>query len=297
MTRASGFRQLQYIVLTLTLTGVLSACALGQETSATVTPVSTRVEAASTPDKTTTKAAAPASAGSTNFFKSVLQDQKEFIKSPFSLKRSDAKWLVPLATATAVLIATDQRTLDGLTSEKDPFGHSAKISSFGSPYATFGAAGTMVALGVLIKDDRLRETGVLGLEALVDSSIVGVAMKAATQRRRPNQGNGFWKGGNAFPSGHTMTTFALATVVAHQYHDKPLVQIAAYGIAGLVGVSRLTARSHYASDVFVGASLGYLIGRYVVRTHSRTDGRPAPSISPYADNRTRTYGVGVSMQF
>src|SRR6185295_7518686 len=106
----------------------------------------------------------------------------------------------------------------------------------GSGYVTFGAAGSMFALGALTHNERLKATGTLGLEALIDSAIVGGAMKAIAGRQRPSQGDGdFWKGGNSFPSGHTITVWALATVVAEQYHDKPLVQIAAYGVATAIG--------------------------------------------------------------
>ena len=240
------------------------------------------------------KAAQPG--GSGHFLRLLLRDQKAIFGSPLAIKRSDAKWLVPLATATAVLIATDRRASDQLTPGHDPLGHSKAVSALGSGYVTFGTAGSMFALGALTHHERLRETGALGLEALIDSSIVGGVMKAATRRPRPSQGDGdFWAGGSSFPSGHTITAFALATVVAEQYHDKPLIRIGAYGIAAAIGVSRFTAGSHYPSDVLIGGSLGYLIGRYVVRAHGKDGGRKSPSITPYVNHPTRTFGARVSL--
>ena len=238
--------------------------------------------------------------GSSNFFKNLYRDQKAFLKSPFALKRRDAKWLVPLAGATALLIVTDRRAAARFGDPNDPIRHSGKVSSLGSPYATFGAAGTMYAIGALSHNERLRATGVMGLQALVDSAIVVRGLKLATGRRRPDRTSGdggFWNRGDSLPSGHAMTTWALATVVAHQYADKPLVRVAAYGIAAVVAVSRVTGHSHYPSDVLVGGSLGYLIGRYVVRAHGKSDGRLKPSISPYFSQPTKTYGVGVSLAF
>ena len=152
----------------------------------------------------------------------------------------------------------------------------------------------MFALGTLTHHERLRETGALGLEALIDSAIVAGALKAAAGRQRPSQGDGdFWKRGNSFPSGHTITAWALATVVAEQYHDKPLIQFGAYGIAAAIGVSRFTSVSHYPSDVLIGGSLGYLIGRYVVRAHGKDAGRKSPQVTPYVDHPTKTFGARV----
>jgi membrane-associated phospholipid phosphatase len=38
----------------------------------------------------------------------------------------------------------------------------------------------------------------------------------------------------------------------------------AYGSAALVGFSRMTLSAHFASDVFMGAALGYSISRFTV---------------------------------
>ena len=238
--------------------------------------------------------------GSHNFFKNLFRDQKAFLKSPLAIKRRDARWLAPLAGATAILIATDHGIASRIGESKDPIRHSGAISSLGSPYATFGTAGTIYALGALSRNERLRETGAMGFEALIDSAIVARALKLATGRQRPNRKSnetGFWNRGDSFPSGHAITTWALATVVAHQYDDQPFVKVAAYGVAAAVAVARVTRHSHYPSDTLVGASLGYLIGRYVVRAHGKSGSSKVPSISPYLNKATRTYGVGLSLPF
>ena len=69
----------------------------------------------------------------------------------------------------------------------------------------------------------------------------------------------------AFPSGHTSTAWAMATVIARQYRDKPMIPIISYSLATLVGVSRMAENKHWASDVLIGAILGYSIGRFVTR--------------------------------
>jgi membrane-associated phospholipid phosphatase len=62
-----------------------------------------------------------------------------------------------------------------------------------------------------------------------------------------------------------MEAWALATVIAREYPNKPLVKYGMYGFATAVSLSRITSQRHYASDVLVGSSIGYLIGRFVTR--------------------------------
>ena len=296
MNKSSVYRNSLCTLMALIFAALVQNAALAQvpaiDAEARAEQQSTDGNQTTAQDPTVAKPAEPR--GSAHFLRILLRDQKAIFGSPFAIKPRDAKWLVPLATATAILISTDRRAASELTPGHDPLGSSKAISSLGSGYVTFGAAGSMFALGALTHHDHLKETGALGLEALIDSAIVGGAMKAATGRQRPSQGDGdFWRGGNSFPSGHTITAWALATVVAEQYRDKPLIQIGAYGIATAIGVARFTAGSHYPSDVVIGGSLGYLIGRYVVRAHAKDRGRRSPQVTPYVDHPTRTFGARV----
>jgi membrane-associated phospholipid phosphatase len=66
------------------------------------------------------------------------------------------------------------------------------------------------------------------------------------------------------PSGHTIAAFSIATVFARRYGNHRWVPFVAYGLAGVVGFSRMTLSAHFASDVFMGAALGYSISRFAV---------------------------------
>jgi membrane-associated phospholipid phosphatase len=114
----------------------------------------------------------------------------------------------------------------------------------------------------------------LGLEAIGHSQLIVFIMKEATQRERPQTDEarkGFWRGGDSFPSGHAAGSFALASVFAYEYRDHIAVPITAYTLATAVSLSRMSARKHWFSDVFVGGSMGFLIGRYVYKTHHNPD--------------------------
>ena len=208
------------------------------------------------------------------FFVNILRDQRAVWTSPFHLQRNDAKWLAPLGLSTVALIATDRRTSGELVEHGDNRTRlriSKDISLIGSLYATGGVAGVFYLTGRATHNNRLRETGLLAGEALIDSSIVVSALKTASQRQRPtvdHSSGEFFAGGNSFPSGHAINAWSLATVIAEEYgHHRPLLQVGAYGLATAVSLSRYTGRNHFLSDVLVGSAMGYGIGRYVYHKH------------------------------
>ena len=247
------------------------------------------------------------------FLKNVLHDQKAIWTSPFHLRGRDARWLVPLGLGTAGLIATDQSTGDEIAESTRQLNTSRIVSYAGSGYGVGGVALTFYLVGRAKHDDRARETGLLGAEALIDSAIVVTALKEITQRSRPLSGKSrsdFFDGGTSFPSGHSIEAWSLATVIANEYHGHPLVQVAAYGIAGAVSVARFTGEKHYLSDVLVGSAMGYGIGRYVYHAHhrktaadsgdeeeSRGRSRVWPLIAPQYNRHEREYGAVIAWNF
>ena len=68
------------------------------------------------------------------------------------------------------------------------------------------------------------------------------------------------------PGGHAMFTYAMATVLSHEYSQK-WVQALAYSAASIVTVSRFMARDHWSSDMFIGSALGIGIGAHVFHAH------------------------------
>src|SRR5438067_1563080 len=226
--------------------------------------------AAQTPSPT--PVASPTPTLEHDFFKNVLRDQKAIWTSPFHLHQRDARWLAPIGLGTAALIATDRRTGDEIAESTSQLNASRIVSYAGSAYGVGGISATFYLFGRARHDERARETSLLGAEALIDSAIVVTALKEITQRGRPLSGRDrseFFDGGSSFPSGHSIEAWSLAAVIANEYHDHRMVQVAAYGIAGAVSLARFTGRKHYLSDVLVGRALGYGIGQYVYHAHHR----------------------------
>jgi membrane-associated phospholipid phosphatase len=203
------------------------------------------------------------------FFSDIVRDQRAIWTSPFRLGRGDARWLAPLGVSALALMASDQETGE-LSDNSRRISVSRDISQAGSIYSTVGLSAAFYLAGRATGNARARETGLLGGEALVNTAIVYSVLKNVSQRPRPTQDGAhaeFFDGGHSFPSGHAASAWALATVVANEYHDRRAVQVTAYGLAAAVSVSRYTARKHFLSDVVVGGAIGYGIGRYVYRTH------------------------------
>lgn len=237
------------------------------------------------------------------FFKNILRDQKAIWTAPLHVERSDAKWMIPSAVGFMALATTDRITGDEMSEAERQVGLSKAISHAGSVYGLGAVATTFYLIGRKNHDYRARETGLLSAEALIDSLIVESALKGITQRARPSAGrerSEFFDGGNSFPSGHSTQAWAVATVIANEYKDRPAVQIAAYGIASAVSVARFTGHKHYLSDVVAGSALGYGIGRYVYGAHHRD---PAvsqsrwPRITPEFDRAAGQYGCALTWNF
>jgi undecaprenyl-diphosphatase len=62
---------------------------------------------------------------------------------------------------------------------------------------------------------------------------------------------------HSFPSGHSATSFACATVLAHY---APRLRVPFFTLATLIAFSRIYNGMHYPTDVLAGAVLGVAIG-------------------------------------
>ena len=140
---------------------------------------------------------------------------------------------------------------------------------------------SLFAIGLIRRDSKMQRTALLAGEAMADAAILTTVLKDATKRVKPAgfsvSGNlsdswfdksgspsSYIKGNGSFPSGHTIEAFSVATIIARRYRNHRWVPYAAYGLASLVGFSRLSLSAHFLSDVFMGGALGYSISRFTV---------------------------------
>ncbi len=215
----------------------------------------------------------------------LFHDQIGMWTSPAHIRFSDATWLVPLGGFAAALFATDADVSRHLSNTPNTLTQYRHISDY-TAYSMAGGAGGLYVLGLLSHNDHERETGFLSGEAAIDALVAVEAMKYATGRQRPYQGDGtgrFLNGGASFPSEHAAGAWAIAGMVAHEY-PSPFMKFLSYGMATVVSASRITAKEHFPSDVLIGSAIGYLTSEYVYRRHHNPELRggtwETPAIRP-----------------
>ena len=207
-----------------------------------------------------------------------LKDQEAIWTSPARLRDSNALGPAVLVLATTLVITTDHQVMSSSKLQNPSLNSEATTASNGLLGGFIAAPATIFALGAMHHDDHGTETGILGGEAVVDSLVVSEVLKAISMRERPTvdsaKGRFFQTGvglDSSFPSNHAIVAWSSAAVIASEYPG-PLTEIAAYGLATGVSVTRVLARQHFPSDVLVGSAVGWMIGRYVVHKHRRADG-------------------------
>lgn len=95
-------------------------------------------------------------------------------------------------------------------------------------------------------------------------------IKALTDRARPFilledvRVIGGREPGLSFPSGHTTQVFFLASFLSHYFELNPLATFGLYGLAMVVGVTRVYVGAHYPRDVAAGAMLGSVWGIMII---------------------------------
>jgi membrane-associated phospholipid phosphatase len=197
------------------------------------------------------------------------RDQKEIYSAPF--RRKNLKWDLLFIAVTGGLIAGDRHVTGAIS--HDNLSLSRNISDVGV-YSTVATTGVLLVSGLMRKDQRALETGILGFESLANTVAVGSVIDLVAGRERPLEGEGkgrFWVNhilGSSFPSMHSGVTWSLASVIGHEYPNN-WVRFLVYGTATTVSATRVTGLKHFPSDVEVGGVLGFFIGRHLICAHSR----------------------------
>ncbi|HUU38164.1 MAG TPA: phosphatase PAP2 family protein [Candidatus Desulfaltia sp.] len=208
------------------------------------------------------------------------RDFQDVMRSPGRWDGRDFLTLTAVTGTGLLLFAFDQDIRswahDHRTSTTEKA--SSFLSFCGNGATLVGLTAAIYAAGEIGNDVALRKTALLSLESLATASMLAWTIKVITGRARPYTDessrsfhplafkNSYW----SLPSGHAVASFSVATAIAEQT-ESPLVDVLAYGLATLVGISRIHENKHWASDVFFGSALGYFVAKKVCDLNRRRD--------------------------
>jgi membrane-associated phospholipid phosphatase len=214
------------------------------------------------------------------YFKGYISDTKDIVTSPLRWDKND--WLKAslVVGVTLGLYAFDDDINEWIQDNRhDDIADFAE--HFGDGKIVLPPLVLFYAAGHIANNNKVKRTALLTIENVVITGVFTQIMKYSFQRHRPRTGDPYdsWDGPGgggdnlAFPSGHTSLAFSIATPIATEYKDNLIVPPLAYGLASLVGWSRMNDNAHWASDVFMGASLGYLTGKAICKLHEDENSR------------------------
>ncbi len=177
-----------------------------------------------------------------------------FTKGLFS--RENLKPLLIGSAATLVMVPFDDEISESVRGSASDLGDIGDV--VGRPLVVGAATGVLLLTTPFIDNQRYRAfTFSLG-QAFILNLALTEGIKAAVSRTRPNG-----EDSHSFPSGHTSSSFAWASVAAHYYGKA--VGIPSYIVATLIAVSRVERGKHFPSDVVFGATIGLISGFTAVR--------------------------------
>ena len=235
----------------------------------------------------------------------VWDDVRYIVNSPGRLDRNGLMVLGGISLVTGGLFVADDEIQDFFgkrhTDSRDDIADF--FDTLGSFEVIFAANVALAGGGWVFRDslegDRLFKTALASTEAQLFTEGICSLLKFAIGRERPEEGHGhtsfspFTHWNSSMPSSHAGRAFAMAAVFSETY-EQPLPLIA-YTAATLISISRVYQDKHFSSDVFIGAAIGYAVGKMLIRKHLRSNKRW--TIIPASIGSLGTPGILVRRSF
>lgn len=238
----------------------------------------------------------------TDYFLGILSDTKYIFLSPLGWNGSDWVKAALVLGTTGAFFTLDDEIRDFVQDERNGTTDdiAAVLEPFGNGGYTFTGLVAFYIYGHFAENEKAMRAALLSVESFAVTGIFTFALKFSSGRTRPGsaQNSREWSGFDfdnvSFPSGHTSSAFAIATVLASEYENLPLVPPLLYSLAALTGVSRINDNKHWASDVFLGGALGYFVSKTILKLHSSKKGR---HYTIYPRISKEEVGLDFAMQF
>ncbi len=203
------------------------------------------------------------------FLKNLTSDFGKVIVSPKDWDKKDIGTFALVLGTGLLLYSVDQDIKQGFRGET-PNEAAKFITSLGNGGTLAGLAAVLYVGGEVSNNDGLRKTALLSFESLLTSGIIVRGMKIIVGRARPQTEEPYntfdpfslKSNYNSFPSGHSAAAFSVAAVIASQSKDAN-VDFVAYSLATFIAMSRIYQNKHWASDIFIGSVIGYVVGKKI----------------------------------
>lgn len=162
------------------------------------------------------------------------------------------------------------------------------FKTLGNPGYHFAGAGIWYLLSAENQDDFNKSRAWTMITALSVNSLATVGLKAIRNDDTPFGNRWAW------PSGHTSSSFTVASVLDEFYGHE--VGYPAYAVASLVGLRMMDSEDHWGSDVVFGAVLGWVIGHTIARKHKKFEIANF-EVNPYLNPESGGMGLSLTKRF
>jgi membrane-associated phospholipid phosphatase len=207
----------------------------------------------------------PGTAGAQSFASIFTQLPKDFSR----LAQPSTAIILGSAGAGSLAVHPKDDEIANPENPADAFFKAGDVLGEGSAHAAAGLA--IYVTGRFMRNTTVGALGSDILRAQMVSGIITDGLKVATNRTRPDGGK------YSFPSGHTSSAFATASVLQGHFGWK--AGVPSYALATYVASSRMAHNRHYLSDVVFGAGIGIASGRATTFHVREATVRVAPTVT------------------
>ena len=236
-----------------------------------------------------------------------VADGVDVISRPLSFNSTDALYTAAVVGLTAAGFLVDQEVRDVM--QRNQLSSENILLDIGDSYGLVQRAvvlgGATYVGGLVFHEPAFRRTGREILESVAFAGLLTVSLKFLLGRARPYLDEGAFSfrafqtsvDRTSLPSGHTTVAFAVSTVMAEEI-GSPVASVILYGMAGLTAWQRMHNDRHWLSDTFLGAAIGFTMGRVVVAINrDREEDSAFSRVFIYPVTRSGAPGAGIVIAF
>jgi membrane-associated phospholipid phosphatase len=212
------------------------------------------------------------STGLEDFLAQKGKDSTVFLPLNKDFRLTATQTLVSLGVV-GILMVFDEPIMDFIQRNKEA-GVLEAVAQYGNRFGEVSGLGPVIlgtlGYGLVFNNNKAKNAAVSSLGAVLLGQLMIETLKSATHRSRPEAdkgpfdfgGFGWGSDNTSFASGHSAAAWSVASVFAEEFGDDyKWAPAVAYGVAALTSYARMHHNKHWASDVVMGAMVGYVAGK------------------------------------